>query len=230
MSLCTYTAGTVPQLISIKKDIKQKYLDKAQMLRRLYDEAGVKVYEFLGSPGSGKTSVIEALVDRLKDKYKILYLGGDVASTLDAERVEKHGIDAIEINTGGICHLEPDHIFEALKNVDLKKYDIVFIENVGNLICPFSFPLGAHKRIMIVSVAEGEDKFIKHPTSTRVSDIIVISKVDLADKIGVNVEKMKEDAKSLNPNAPVVEVSTVTGQGIDDLIKVMELPQKVESV
>ncbi len=220
----------MPQLVSIQKDIKQKYLDKAQALRALYDKAGVKVYEFLGSPGSGKTSVIEALVDKLKDQYKILYLGGDVASTLDAERVEKHGIDAIEINTGGICHLEPDHIFEAIKDVDLSKYDIVFIENVGNLICPFSFPLGAHKRIMVVSVAEGEDKFVKHPMSTRVSDIIVISKVDLADKIGINVEKMKEDARRLNPRAPIVELSTVTGQGVDDLIKVMELPQKVKSV
>ncbi len=219
----------MPQLVSIQKDIKQKYLEKARALRELYDKAGVRVYEFLGSPGSGKTSVIEALVDELKNKYKILYLGGDVASTLDAERVEKHGVDAIEINTGGICHLEPDHVSEALKGIDLNKYDIVFIENVGNLICPFSFPLGAHKRIMIVSVAEGEDKFVKHPMSTRLSDIIVISKVDLADKIGVNVEKMKEDAHKLNPKAPIVMLSTVTGQGINELIDVMELPQKAEN-
>ncbi len=219
----------MPQLVSIQKDIKQKYLEKARALRELYDKAGVRVYEFLGSPGSGKTSVIEALVDRLKDKYKILYMGGDVASTLDAERVERHGVDAIEINTGGICHLEPDHISEALKGIDLSKYDIVFIENVGNLICPFSFPLGAHKRIMIVSVAEGEDKFVKHPMSTRLSDIIVISKVDLADKMGINVEKMKGDARKLNPKAPIVMLSTVTGQGIDELIDAMELPQKAEN-
>ena len=219
----------MPQLVSIQKDIKQKYLEKARALRELYDKAGVRVYEFLGSPGSGKTSVIEALVDRLKNKYKILYMGGDVASTLDAERVERHGVDAIEINTGGICHLEPDHISEALKDIDLSKYDIVFIENVGNLICPFSFPLGAHKRIMIVSVAEGEDKFVKHPMSTRLSDIIVISKVDLADKMGINVEKMKGDARKLNPKAPIVMLSTVTGQGIDELIDAMELPQKAEN-
>ena len=215
-------ARPLPQLVTFQKDIKQKYLDKAQALRRLYDQAGVKVYEFLGSPGSGKTSVIEALVDRLKDKYKILYLGGDVASTLDADRVERHGVDAIEINTGGICHLEPDHIFEALKNVDLKKYDIMFIENVGNLICPFGFPLGAHKRIMVVSVAEGEDKFVKHPMSTKKADVIVISKIDLADKIGVDVNKMVEDARRLNPRAPIVLVSAREEKGLEDLIRVLK--------
>jgi len=210
-------------LVKINANIKQRYLDKAQQLRRLYDEHGVRVFEFLGSPGSGKTALIEALIDRIKDKYKILYLGGDVASTLDAERVAKHGVDSVEINTGGICHLEPDHIMEALKDIDLSKYDVMFIENVGNLICPFNFPLGAHKRVMVVSVAEGEDKFIKHPMSTRAADVIVISKVDMADALGVNVEKMVRDAKSLNPRAPVILASAKTGQGIEELLKALGL-------
>jgi len=213
----------VPRLVTIKVDVNQKYLDKAAELRRLYDKYGVKVFEFLGSPGSGKTALIEALVDRLKDKYEILYLGGDVASTLDAERVSRHGVEGVEINTGGICHLEPDHIFEALKDVDLSKYDIMFIENVGNLICPFNFPLGAHKRVMVVSVAEGEDKFVKHPMSTKRSDVIVISKVDMAGPLGVDVEKMVNDAKSLNPRAPVVLVSVKTGEGLEELQRALGL-------
>ncbi len=213
----------MPRLVQIKIDVKQKYLDKAQQLRELYDKYGLKVFEFLGSPGSGKTALIEALVDRIKDKYSVLYLGGDVASTLDAERVSEHGVDATEINTGGICHLEPDHVFEALKGVDLSKYDVMFIENVGNLICPFNFPLGAHKRVMVVSVAEGEDKFVKHPISTRAADVIVISKVDMADALGVNVQKMVEDAKRLNPRAPVILASVKTGQGIDELLKALGL-------
>ena len=213
----------MPRLVTINVDVRQKYLDKAAQLRQLYDSHGVKVFEFLGSPGSGKTALIEALVDRIKDKYKVLYLGGDVASTLDAERVSRHGVEGIEINTGGICHLEPDHIFEALKGVDLSKYDVMFIENVGNLICPFNFPLGAHKRVMVVSVAEGEDKFVKHPMSTKASDVIVISKVDMAKPLGVNLQKMIEDAKSLNPKAPVILVSTKTGEGLEELQRALGL-------
>ncbi|UXD21720.1 hydrogenase nickel incorporation protein HypB [Ignicoccus pacificus DSM 13166] len=210
-------------MVSINVDVKQKYLDQAEMLRKLYDSKGIKVFELLGSPGSGKTALAEAVIDRIKDKYKILYFGGDVASTLDAERVAKHGIEAVEINTGGICHLEPSHVMEALKNVDLSKYDIMFIENVGNLICPINFPLGAHKRILVVSVAEGEDKFVKHPMSTKAADVIVISKVDLADAIGVDVKKMEEDARKLNPKAPIIKVSVKTGEGIDELVKALGL-------
>ena len=213
----------MPRLVQINVDIKQKYLDKAQELRKLYDQHNLKVLEFLGSPGSGKTALIETIVDKIKDKYKVLYLGGDVASTLDAERVAKHGVDSTEINTGGICHLEPDHVFEALKGVDLSKYDVMFIENVGNLICPFNFPLGAHKRVMVVSVAEGEDKFVKHPMSTRNADAIVISKIDMAKPLGVNVEKMVEDARRLNPRAPIILASIKTGQGIDELLQALGL-------
>ncbi len=211
------------RLVTVNVDVHQKYLEKAQKLREMYDKAGVKVFELLGSPGSGKTALAEAVIDRVKDKYKILYLGGDVASTLDAERVSKHGIDATEINTGGICHLEPDHVMKALEGIDLSKYDVMFIENVGNLICPFNFPLGAHKRIMVVSVAEGEDKFVKHPMSTRLSDVIVISKVDLAPAIGVDVAKMEEDARKLNPKAPIIKVSVKTGEGLDELISALGL-------
>ncbi len=211
------------QLVRINVDVKQKYLDQAAQLRNLYDQKGVKVIELLGSPGSGKTALAEAIIDRIKDKYKILYLGGDVASTLDAERVAKHQVDAVEINTGGICHLEPEHVMKALENVDLSKYDVMFIENVGNLICPINFPLGAHKRLLVVSVAEGEDKFVKHPMSTKAADVIAISKVDLADAIGVDVKKMEEDARRLNPRAPIIKVSVKTGEGIDELIKDLEL-------
>ncbi len=211
------------QLVTVNVDVKQKYLDQAAKLRELYDKHGVRVFELLGSPGSGKTAIAEALIDRIKDKYKIAYLGGDVASTLDAERIAKHGVDAVEINTGGICHLEPAHVFQALENVDLDKYDIMIIENVGNLICPINFPLGAHKRVLIVSVAEGEDKFVKHPMSTKAADVIVISKVDLADAIGVDVKKMEEDARRLNPRAPIIRASVRTGEGLDELLNALEL-------
>ncbi len=208
------------RVITIQIDVKDKYLEEAKQLRELYDKYGVKVYEFLGSPGSGKTTIIEKIASKLGNK--VLYVAGDVASSLDAERVAKTGVDTIQINTGGICHLEPQHIFKALKNVDLSKYDVMVIENVGNLICPFNFPLGAHKRIMVVSVTEGEDKFVKHPMSTKKADVIVISKVDLAEKVGVDVDKMVEDAKRLNPRAPVVLVSAKEGIGLEELVNALK--------
>ncbi len=208
------------RVVTIQIDVKDKYLEEAKQLRELYDKYGVKVYEFLGSPGSGKTTIIEKIANKLGNN--VLYIAGDVASSLDAERVAKTGVDVVQINTGGICHLEPQHIFRALENVDLKKYDTMIIENVGNLICPFNFPLGAHKRVMVVSVTEGEDKFVKHPMSTKKADVIVISKIDLADKVGVNVDKMVEDARRLNPRAPIVLVSAKEGIGLEDLINALK--------
>ncbi len=208
----------------IGKDVIEENRRKAEALRRLYDEAGVTVLEFLGGPGSGKTTLIERIVERMLKDYQvdeIAYIGGDVATTLDTERIAKYGIKHVQINTGGTCHLEVPHIEAAIKALGgaeaLKTIKVMIIENVGNIICPFNFPLGAHARIMVADVAEGEDKFIKHPLSTRVSDIIVINKVDLADYIGINLEKMISDAKKLNPWAPIFLVSAKTGQGIEEL-------------
>ena len=213
----------------IGKDIIRENEEKARALRRLYDEAGVVVFEFLGGPGSGKTSVIERLVERLLKDYKpeeIIYIGGDIATTLDTERIAKYGVRHVQINTGGTCHLEAPHVEAAIKALggseSLKTAKIMIIENVGNLICPFNFPLGAHARIMVADVAEGEDKFIKHPLSTKVSDVIVINKVDLAEAIGVNLDKMINDARKLNPHAPIVLVSAKTGQGIEELYKILQ--------
>ena len=208
----------------IGRDVIEENRKKAEGLRRLYDEAGVAVLEFLGGPGSGKTTLIERLVERMLKDFRpqeIGYIGGDVATTLDTERIARYGVRHVQINTGGTCHLEVPHVEAAIKalgGVDaLKQLKVLIIENVGNIICPFNFPLGAHARIMVADVAEGEDKFIKHPLSTRVSDIIVINKVDLAEPIGININKMIEDAKRLNPRAPIFLVSAKTGEGLEEL-------------
>jgi len=208
----------------IGRDIIEENRRKAERLRRLYDEAGVAVLEFLGGPGSGKTTLIERLVERmLRDMRpdEIAYIGGDIATTLDTERIAKYGVRHVQVNTGGTCHLEVPHIEAAIKALGgpeaLRELKVLIIENVGNLICPFNFPLGAHARIMVADVAEGEDKFIKHPLSTRVSDVIVINKADLAKLMGINIEKMIEDARRLNPRAPVFVVSAKTGEGIEQL-------------
>lgn len=208
----------------IGKDVIEENARLAEKLRRLYDEAGVTVLEFLGGPGSGKTTLIERLMERLTRDYspdEIAYIGGDVATTLDTERIARYGVRHVQINTGGTCHLEVPHVEAAIKALGgpeaLKQLRVLVIENVGNIICPFNFPLGAHARIMVAGVTEGEDKFIKHPLSTKVSDIIVINKVDLAPYVGVNLQKMIQDAKKINPKAPVFLVSAKTGEGVDDL-------------
>ena len=219
----------VKTVVFVGKDVIEENAKLAQRLRELYDKYGVVVYEFLGGPGSGKTSLIEKLVPLMLREYKperILYIGGDVATTLDTERIARLGIKTVQINTGGTCHLEVPHIEATLKQLGgeevLRDLDVVIIENVGNLICPFNFPLGAHARIMVVSVAEGEDKFIKHPVSTKVSDIIVINKIDLAKAVGVNVDYMIKTAKEINPRAPIVLVSARTGEGVEELYRVMK--------
>ncbi len=219
----------VKTVVFVGKDVIEENAKLAQRLRELYDKYGVVVYEFLGGPGSGKTSLIEKLVPIMLREYKperILYIGGDVATTLDTERIAKLGIRTVQINTGGTCHLEVPHIEATLKQLGgeeiLRDLDVIIIENVGNLICPFNFPLGAHARIMVVSVAEGEDKFIKHPVSTKVSDIIVINKIDLAKAVGVNVDYMIKTAKEINPRAPIILASAKTGEGVEKLYKVMK--------
>ncbi len=219
----------VKTVVFIGKDVIEENAKLAQRLRELYDKYGVVVYEFLGGPGSGKTSLIEKLVPLMLREYKperILYIGGDVATTLDTERIARLGIRTVQINTGGTCHLEVPHIEATLKQLGgeeiLRDLDVVIIENVGNLICPFNFPLGAHARIMVVSVAEGEDKFIKHPVSTKVSDIIVINKIDLAKAVGVNVDYMIKTAKEINPRAPIILASAKTGEGVEELYRVMK--------
>ncbi len=218
----------VKTVVFVGKDVIEENAKLAQRLRELYDKYGVVVYEFLGGPGSGKTSLIEKLVPLMLREYKperVLYIGGDVATTLDTERIARLGIRTVQINTGGTCHLEVPHIEATLKQLGgegvLRDLDVVIIENVGNLICPFNFPLGAHARIMVVSVAEGEDKFIKHPVSTKVSDIIVINKIDLAKAVGVNVNYMIKTAKEINPRAPIILASAKTGEGVEELYRVM---------
>ncbi|BES82311.1 hydrogenase nickel incorporation protein HypB [Pyrodictium abyssi] len=212
----------------IGKNIVEENARLAEKLRRLYNEAGVKVFEFLGGPGSGKTSVIERLVERMLRDYRpdeIGYIGGDIATTLDTERIARYGVRHVQINTGGTCHLEVPHVEAAIRALGgaeaLRRLKVLIIENVGNLICPFNFPLGAHARVLVADVAEGEDKFVKHPLSTRASDVIVINKVDIAGAVDVDVEKLVRDARSLNPRAPIVLVSARTGQGIEELYRVL---------
>jgi hydrogenase nickel incorporation protein HypB len=191
--------------------------------KALLDRHGVKAIDFMGSLGAGKTSIIEALVEVLKDRYRIAVIVGDVATSIDANRISRHGIRAIQINTGKECHLDAQLIRRALQLLDLKNIDLLFIENVGNLICPADFPLGAHMRVVVVSVSEGSDMIIKHPTSFVGADVVVINKIDVTEAFNVDLGKLVNDLKEINPKAKVVLMSARKRTGLDDLIRALGL-------
>ncbi|MCC6042061.1 MAG: hydrogenase nickel incorporation protein HypB [Candidatus Verstraetearchaeota archaeon] len=191
--------------------------------KALLDRHGVKAIDFMGSLGAGKTSIIEALVEALKDRYRIAVIVGDVATSIDANRISRHGIRAIQINTGRECHLDAQLIRRALQLLDLKNIDLLFIENVGNLICPADFPLGAHMRVVVVSVSEGSDMIIKHPTSFVGADVVVINKIDVTEAFNVDLGKLVNDLKEINPKAKVVLMSARKRAGLDDLIRALGL-------
>ena len=209
--------------IELSKDLLDENRRLAAQLRKTFDENGIAVIDVMGSIGAGKTSLIEAIVDRLISKYKIAVIAGDVATTIDADRVLKHGAKTVQINTGKECHLDANMIGKAIKKTDLNELDIIFIENVGNLICPADYPLGAQKRVVVISVTEGPYMVVKHPLIFREADILAINKIDLAEIMGVDVEKLVKEAKTLNPRIKVVRTSVREKIGLDDLVNILNL-------
>lgn len=209
--------------VDFEFDLIRRNNKLAEENRRIFLENGVRAFDIMGSVGSGKTSLIENIVKILNGKYSIAVINGDLATTIDAERISKYGVKVIQINTGKECHLDANIVKKAIEKIDLKSIDVLFIENVGNLICPSDFKLGVEKRVVVVSVTEGEHVIIKHPLTFLEADIIVVNKIDLAEIMGVDVKKIVKDAKSINPKVKVVETSCKTGLGIDEVIKCLEL-------
>jgi len=209
--------------IEVEEDLLALNRKIALENRTLLDKHGVKAIDFMGSLGAGKTSIIEALIEALKDRYRIAVIVGDVATSIDADRISRHGVRAIQINTGRECHLDAQLIRRALRLLDLKSIDLLFIENVGNLICPADFPLGAHVRVVVVSVSEGSDMIVKHPTSFIGAEVVVVNKIDVAEAFDVDLGKLVNDLKEINPKARVVFTSAKRRMGLDDLIRVLGL-------
>ena len=209
--------------IELEEDIMRRNDELAEENRRILDEHGIRGIDVMGAIGSGKTALIEALAGRLKGKYDIAMIAGDVTTTIDADRIRKHGIPSVQVNTGRECHLDANLIRKALKQLDLDHIDLLFIENVGNLICPADFKLGAHTKVVVISITEGEYMVVKHPLIFLFSDVVVINKTDLAEVMGVNPDKLSRDAKEINPRAKVVKTSMKTGEGMEELIEALGL-------
>jgi len=183
---------------------------------------GIRSFDFMGSIGSGKTLLIERMLDILKKKgKKVAAIAGDVAGDDDYSRFKKHGVQAHNLNTGKGCHLDAHMIDHALEDMKLDGLDVLFIENVGNLVCPTDFPLGTDKRVVVISVTEGDDMVRKHPVIFSLADLIVINKVDLANVIEVDPKILVRDANRLRPRAPIFLTDAKHGKGVPELMKAM---------
>jgi len=182
----------------------------------MFKDLGVYVINLMSSPGAGKTSLLERTIQAVKDKVKVGVIEGDITGTNDAERIDRLGVPVVQINTEGACHLDANMIADAVKDLPLKELDVLFIENVGNLVCPAEFKVGEDMKVMILSLTEGDDKPLKYPLMFQESSVLIINKIDLKDLLDVNVDKIKKDALSLNPNIKIFEVSCKTGYGIDE--------------
>jgi hydrogenase nickel incorporation protein HypB len=209
--------------IDIRKDLFGANENAAALNTEIFKKHGIIAIDIMGSVGTGKTQLIEALCERLREKYRILMLAGDLATTIDADRVASHGIDTVQINTGTACHLDARMVKVALQKVNLVDYQVVFIENVGNLICPAGYSLGVDKKIVVVSVTEGPYMVRKHPLTIKRADIIIINKIDLVDALEFDIDALEADIREVDAKMPVLKVSSKTGEGIDKLIEVLHL-------
>ena len=200
-------------------DLDKKILDKserfAQENRELLDAHGVFMIDLLASPGAGKTSTIKATINALRERYSIAIIEGDIASNVDAVRIKEMGIPAVQINTGGSCHLEGDMINKALKVLDLENTDLIIIENVGNLVCPTDFYLGEDIKVMILSVPEGDDNPLKYPGIFQAAKAIILNKVDTLPVFDFDMPAFEERILNLNPQAPLFKIAATKENGVD---------------
>jgi len=209
--------------IELEKDLLAKNRSLAKENRERLDRANILAIDIMGSIGSGKTSLIKAILKRIGMSNSVAVIAGDLTTTIDAERIEAEGARVIQVNTGKECHLDANLIHKALNRMELDGVKLLFIENVGNLICPGEFPLGAHKRLVITSVTEGPHTLMKHPYIFKEADVIVLNKIDLAKAMKVNPSQLERDAKKINPHVPFVKTNALSGMGISKIINALRL-------
>lgn len=183
--------------------------------RRLMDEAGLLAVNLMSAPGSGKTTLLETTIPALGPDCPCAVLVGDLQTTRDAERLGPLAVETVQINTGKGCHLTPGQVAEGLRCLDLSRFAFLFIENVGNMVCPAAFDLGEHLRVVLLSVPEGDDKVAKYPTLFQKADAVLLTKVDLLDILDFDISRVRDDLSRLNTRAPFIEISSKRGDGLD---------------
>jgi hydrogenase nickel incorporation protein HypB len=203
------------KVITVGEDILGANEEKARANQNRLDAHGVLTVNIMSSPGAGKTSLILSTISRMKEKVKIAVIEGDVASSVDAEKVSDMGIPVVQINTGGGCHLDANMVEGALNNLPLEDTELLLIENVGNLICPNAFVLGEHRRVMISSMPEGDDKPLKYPAMFADTDVVLLNKIDLQPHLDYNLDAFKKVVTGLNPDVIILPISCKTGEGME---------------
>ncbi len=209
------------KVLHVETDILSKNNLLAERNRGFFEAKNIKAFNLVSSPGSGKTTLLEKLIRELKSSKKIYVIEGDQQTSNDAMRIESAGAEAIQINTGNGCHLDAHMINHAVKSLDPEENSLLFIENVGNLVCPALFDLGEEIRIVIASTTEGEDKPLKYPTMFQSSQICVLNKTDLLPHLDFNLDEFKTQLNKVMPDRPLLQVSAKSGEGFNELIDVL---------
>jgi hydrogenase nickel incorporation protein HypB len=218
----TTEAGSVE--IPIGEDIQARHEELAERNRQLFRQRGIRAFDVTGSVGAGKTSLIAEMVQRLSPEHGVAVIAGDVATTRDAERVAGRGArKVLQINTGGMCHLDAGLVHRALEQLPRTGIDLLFIENVGNLICPSYFPLGVQARIAVVSASEGSHVIEKHPAMFESADLVVLNKVDIAEAVHSDLEQPIRDLQAIRPGIRVVKANCLAGEGVEEVLAALGL-------
>ncbi len=204
------------KIIEIKQSVFKNNDEQAEHLRKSLKEKGVFLLNLMSSPGSGKTTTLKATINTLKDKIKIGVMEADIDSDVDAKKIAETGVKAIQLHTGGMCHLDAEMTRQGLEALNTEDVDLAILENVGNLVCPAEFDTGAVKNAMILSVPEGDDKPLKYPLMFSISDVVLINKMDVLPYFDFDVEKCKKYIHERNPKAKVFTICAKSGEGIEE--------------
>ncbi len=209
-------AVTEPRRIELEQDVLGRNNLLAERNRGYFEARGILCINLVSSPGSGKTSLLEKTIRDMNQKKDFFIIEGDQQTMNDAERIRKSGVPVVQVNTGAGCHLDADMVNRAVKKLEIKENAILMIENVGNLVCPALFDLGEDRRVVIVSVTEGDDKPVKYPTMFETADLCIINKTDLLDYVDFDMEKCRQYALQVNPDIELLEMSVKTGEGLQE--------------
>ena len=218
----TTAANSVPRIVEVRRNILKHNDEVARALRERFERAGVAVISMVSSPGSGKTAFLEKTLTALRVNYRPAALVGDLATDNDAARLARSGTPVRQISTGTVCHLEAAMVEKALGDWDLDQLDYLFIENVGNLVCPASFDLGERLRVVLLSVTEGEDKPLKYPTIFNTADVAVITKMDLAAAVEFDRELAERNIRAVAPSMKILSLSSKNGEGFDAWFRLLQ--------
>ena len=202
--------------VQVMKNILSENDKIAEDNRKLFGEKKVFVINLMGSPGSGKTSLLELTISKLKDQIKMAVIEGDLFTAKDAERIERHKVPVIQINTTGGCHLDAAMIQKAADSLDLDALDLIIVENVGNLVCPAEFDIGENEKVVVLSITEGDDKPLKYPLIFKESVVAILNKIDIIKFTNFNLTSAREDLTTLHPDIKIIETSCTNGAGLDD--------------